>query len=152
MESQVLCTASNLRKSQWCNVWPWIIRPYDNERNIPNVYCSPLKPFVPDNFQRYQKPLPTIEIDEQNQEYEIQAILYSKKIREELHFLVKWRGYCGHENTWRKAEDLKNLRDFLDAFNASGGHSPWLGGFDTLLFLFLFFPYPSPVFRFIIPT
>ena len=63
------------------------------ERKIHDVFHSSLfKPFVPDKYGRYDQPLPPVNIQDGEEEYEVEAILDSKKIRRTQHFLVKWKG------------------------------------------------------------
>lgn len=84
-----------------------------------SFHCSLLKPFVPDTFGRYDEPLPPVQIQDGSVEYEVEAILDSKVIRGKKHFLVKWKGYGDHENTWQTAEDLQNAKQALKAFRTS---------------------------------
>ena len=86
-------------------------------------HCSLLKPYNPDTFGRYDKPLPPIQIQD-GIEYEVEAILDSKLIRGKPHFLVKWKGYGDHENTWQTREDLHNSRELLNAYETSRRRSP----------------------------
>ena len=82
-------------------------------------HCSLLKPYVPDKFGRYDKPLPPVKIQDGLEEYEVEAILDSKMIRGKPHFLVKWKGYGDHDNTWQTEEDLRNSQDLLASFQTS---------------------------------
>ncbi len=52
-------------------------------------YCCLIKPYVPDKFNRYDKPLLPIKIQDEFKEYEVERILDSKTIRGHPHFLVK---------------------------------------------------------------
>ena len=80
-------------------------------RGIHDVFhCSLFKPYIPDEYGRYDRPLPLVNIQERIEEYEVEAILDSKKIRGKQYFLVKWKGYGGHENTWQTRTDLKNAQ------------------------------------------
>lgn len=63
-------------------------------------HVSLLKPFVEDFFQRYDKPMPPIHMQDGSIEYEVEDILSKKMIRGKPHYLVKWKGYGNHENTW----------------------------------------------------
>ena len=82
-------------------------------------HTSLLKPYVPDKFGRYDKPLPPVNIQDGEEEYEVEAILEAKKIRGKQHFLVKWKGYGDHENTWQTREDLANSPQALLDFETS---------------------------------
>ncbi len=52
--------------------------------------CSPLKPFAPGKFNRYQEQFPLMLIDEHSQKYDVEKIIDSKMIRKKNYFLVKW--------------------------------------------------------------
>ena len=82
-------------------------------------HTSLLKPYFEDKFERYGKPLPPIQLDDGSIEYEVEAILSAKKKQGKMFYLVKWKGYPDHENTWQSEDDLKNAKQLLDAYNAS---------------------------------
>ena len=82
-------------------------------------HCSLLKPYVQDQFGRYDKPLPPVYIQDGPLEYEVETILDTKKIRGKQHFLVKWKGYGDHENTWQTKKDLENASELLLDFETS---------------------------------
>ena len=81
-------------------------------------HVSLLKPCFPDDFKRYERPLPPIKLDDGTEEYEVEAKLVTKTIRGKQHFLVKWKGYINHENTWQTRNDLENCPDLLKEFEA----------------------------------
>ena len=82
-------------------------------------HISLLKPYYEDKFERYEKPLPPIQLEDGSTEYEVEKILSSKKKRGKMLYLVKWKGYPDHENTWQSEQDLENATQLLDSYNAS---------------------------------
>jgi hypothetical protein len=82
-------------------------------------HVSLLKPFNKDSFEREDEPEPPIIMDDGHEEYEVESILARKKIRGKEHYLVKWKGYGDHENSWQPRADLENCRDLLAEFEAS---------------------------------
>ena len=82
-------------------------------------HVSLLKPVQEDKFTRYQEPSPPVIMDAEEEEYEVEAILDTKKIRGTQKYLVKWKGYENHENTWQTREDLSNALEKLNEFEAS---------------------------------
>lgn len=91
-------------------------------------HSSLLKPFIDDKYGLYDDPLPPVNIQDGIEEYEVESILDSKKIRGKVHFLVKWKGYCNHENTWQTRADLKNAQDALADYETSRRRPPAGGG------------------------
>ena len=83
------------------------------------------KPFVPDQYGRYDQPLPPVNIQDGIEDYEFEAILDSKKIRKKQHFIVKWKGYDNHENTLQTKENLKNAQEALQAYETSRRRPSW---------------------------
>jgi Chromo (CHRromatin Organisation MOdifier) domain len=67
---------------------------------------------------RTQSPLPPIEIDGQI-EYQVEAILDSKRIRNKVKYLVRWTGYenTGKAETWEPIEHLHNCQNLLEEFH-----------------------------------
>ena len=91
-------------------------------------HVSLLKPFIEDSFDRYDPPLPPVSLRNDTEEYEVEKILSTKRIRGKPHYLIKWKGYGDHENTWQNEEDLENCADLLKNFKASGRCTPKGGG------------------------
>ena len=82
-------------------------------------HVSLLKPFVEDTFQRDPAPEPAVHFADGHQEYEVEAILSHRKRRGKIQYLVKWKGYADHENTWQSTKDLENAKDILEDYKAS---------------------------------
>ena len=94
-------------------------------RGIHNSFhVSLLRPFVPDKFQRDPLPEPAILLDNGEQEYEVEAILDDKRIRNKPHYLVKWKGYPDHENSWEPISHLANAKQALQEYLALRQRSP----------------------------
>ena len=80
-----------------------------------------LKPFKEDNFDRYEKPLPPVFIENGDEHYEVDKILATKKIRGKQHYLVHWRGYPDSENSWISRKDIEDgSPDLLQDFERRG--------------------------------
>ena len=82
-------------------------------------HVSLLKPFAEDPFQRDPQPEPAITITDGHDEYEVEQILAHRKRRGKTQYLVKWKGYADHENTWQSAKDLENAEDILQEYSAT---------------------------------
>lgn len=61
------------------------------------------------------RPGPAIVNDEE--EYEVESILDSDKIDNEVHYLVKWIGYPNDENTWEPLAALENAAEYVDEYH-----------------------------------
>ena len=84
-----------------------------------------LLPALEDPFpgQKVKPPLPP-EIVDREEHYEVERILDSHFTCDQLHFLVKWKGYSDEENSWIPEEDLAapaRLREFY----ATHLGTPW---------------------------
>ena len=82
-------------------------------------HVSLLRPYKQDKFDRFDTPLPPVHIENGVEEYEAEAILATKKKRGKQVYLVKWKGYGHHENTWQTEEDFENSPQLLQDFKAS---------------------------------
>ena len=71
-------------------------------------HCSLFEQFVPDQYGRYDRTFRPVDIQDGIEECEVETILDSRKIGGKQHFLVKWKGYDNHENTWQTKQDLEN--------------------------------------------
>lgn len=50
------------------------------------------------------------------EEYEVEAIMDSKKIRGKLHYLIRWKGYTSNDDTWEPAE-AQTCHDLINKYN-----------------------------------
>jgi len=50
------------------------------------------------------------------EEWEIEKILYKRKIRGVDKYLVQWKGFTAEHNIWERREDLGNAREVLEEF------------------------------------
>lgn len=66
-------------------------------------------------FQQEPPPPPAIIVQDQP-EYEVEAILKSRKYKGKSQYLVKWKGYHDEENTWEPEANLKNSKLLLQDF------------------------------------
>ena len=90
------------------------------KRGVHNAFHVNLfRPFVPDEFDRHPKPPPPLQFEDSHKEFEVESILSHRKYRGQSQYLVKWKGYPDHENTWLYTKDLKNCQELLQEYNAS---------------------------------
>ena len=82
-------------------------------------HTSLLQPFIRDRFNREPGPQPAIKLEDGTEEYEVEKILDKKRKRNKFYYLVKWKGYPDHENSWAPFENLANAKKALDEFKAS---------------------------------
>ena len=86
-------------------------------RGIHNAFHSSLlKPYFEDEFQRHLPPPPPLQIQDGHKEYEVEAILNHRKRRGKVQYLVKWKGYADHENSWVTEKDLENAKEVLQQY------------------------------------
>jgi hypothetical protein len=92
----------------------------------PVFHIRLLEPYHPDIIpNRRQPPPPPIEIDE-DLEFEVSAILDSRKRRNRLEYLVEWAGYenTPEHRTWEPAANVANASDYLRDFHRRYPHKP----------------------------
>ena len=102
-------------------------------RGIHNTFhVSLLKPFLEDKFDRYDPPLPPVNIEDGVEFYEVETVLSSRIRRGKKEYLIKWKGYPDTDNQWYPREDLlEDIPDLIAAFEASRRRSPRRGGVET---------------------
>jgi len=54
-----------------------------------------------------------IDSESQNVEYEVKNILNQQNIKDQSHWLIKWKDYEHIENTWKSKRNLKNCQMLL---------------------------------------
>ncbi|MBW0551641.1 hypothetical protein O181_091356 [Austropuccinia psidii MF-1] len=104
---------SNLEESQYSCLPPqW--------KSIhPVFHISLLKPVKKSTIpNRHQGPLPPIFIEEE-EEWEVSQILYSKIKRRKSWYLVEWKGFSQdpETSTWEPTENLKNCSEPVNNFH-----------------------------------
>ncbi len=113
---------------------PWQLGPYEVlERTGELTYCLKLPPFMRqhpvfhvDRLSPWQgndingnNPPPPKPIEVDNQlEYEVDEILDSRKYRNQLQYLVKWKGYDTGHNSWEPAPHLTHCPQLLQTFHS----------------------------------
>ena len=83
----------------------------------PVFHVSLLEPFTSSSIpNRVVPPPPPVQLLD-GPEYEVEAILDSKVIRNKLHYLVDWSGYSPNDRTWEPAENLNNAKETIIDFH-----------------------------------
>ena len=76
-------------------------------------HVSLLEPYVPTLIpHRDIPPPPPIELSE-GPEYQVEAILDSKIMRNRLFYLVDWLGYTPNDRTWEPTENVTNTPELV---------------------------------------
>jgi len=95
----------------------WKIHPVFNE--------SLLSPYTPPHFPIQQSPPPPPpEIIDGSEEFEVEEILDSRFYRNQLQYLVKWKGYPSEDNTWEPERNLKRAKEEIAAFHNAYPSAP----------------------------
>jgi hypothetical protein len=92
----------------------------------PVFHVSLLEPHRPNTVpNREQPPPPPVEIDGDS-EYEVSAILDSRRRRRRLEYYVQWRGYenTAESATWEPADNLSNSPELIAAFHTAYPNKP----------------------------
>ena len=84
-----------------------------------SFHVSLLKPYIWDSFKRNPAPLPPLHLRDGHEEYEVEEILAERRKYGKKQFLIKWKNYPSHENTWEPEENLDNCKELLHQYKAS---------------------------------
>ena len=83
----------------------------------PVFHISLLELYVPTLIpDRDIPPPPPVELAE-GPEYQVEAILDSKIMRNKLYYLVDWQGYRPNDRTWELAENVINAPELVQEFH-----------------------------------
>lgn len=94
-----------------------LLLPASMGRLHPVFHVSLLEPYgVSDIPGRTQPPPPPIEIDGE-MEWEVEAILDSRRRRGQLQYLIHWRGYDESQRSWEPASNVENCPELLTDFH-----------------------------------
>ena len=93
----------------------------DNMRIHPVFHGSLLSPYTEteEYGPNFERPAPDLIEDEE--QYEVEAVVDSRRHRGKDQYLVKWKGYPTSENTWQSADDLANAQEALEEYNKQRG-------------------------------
>ena len=106
------------------------IPPVWKQRGVHDTFNeSLLTPFIGPAFPNQvnvQPPPPEIvnRDDREEEEYEVEAIIDSRKRGRTVQYLVKWAGYSDLWNLWEEWEDLANTRDKILDFHRQHPNKP----------------------------
>jgi hypothetical protein len=77
-----------------------------------------LKLFHPPSFENQKKPPPPPEVTiEGETEYEVETILDSRKRRNVIKYLIRWKGYDNTHDTWEPFENIQNSMELVKNFH-----------------------------------
>ncbi len=80
-------------------------------------HVSHLKPYTEDLFCGEPQPEPAVLFDDGIEEFTVEKILSHRKERGKLQYLIKWKAFADHGNTWEKTENSKNCDTILQDDN-----------------------------------
>ena len=94
-------------------------------KGIHDIFHVSLLEKVAEEFFLQRRPdlLLPIEVDGEH-EYEVSAILDSRRRKGKVQYLVRWEGYGPEDDTWEPVEMLEGARDLLSEFHASYPKKP----------------------------
>lgn len=82
----------------------------------PVFHVNLLEKVTPDNFDRAPHPVPPVIVDGQ-EEWEVEKVLNSKKERNRIKYLVRWKGHGQKEDSWEPAVHLENAMAMVKKFH-----------------------------------
>jgi Chromo (CHRromatin Organisation MOdifier) domain len=84
-----------------------------------------LTPYTPPSYPFQTIPRPPPELDTEGVPvYKVEKIIRSRKVGQEIYYLVKWKGYPESENTWEPEKHLAQAHDILETFKKFSGQKP----------------------------
>jgi hypothetical protein len=90
----------------------------------PVFHVNLLEPYIQDKIPgRLPQPIPPVQVDS-HQEYEVEKIVDSKISRNQLKYLVHWKGYSIMDRTWEPTQNLQNCQDLINQFHRQYSDRP----------------------------
>ena len=84
-----------------------------------------LKPFVRPTFDIQPNDPPTLpDLVEDKEEYEVEAILDSRKKGRYIEYLVKWKGYSETEISWKPRGNVQHADEEVETFHKKYPNKP----------------------------
>ena len=90
----------------------------------PVFHTALLHPQPEDKFKRQPVPVPAVITEDGEEEYEVERILDSRRVRRQLQYYVKWKGYGAEENSWQPKEHLTNAPEMVAEFHRLHPEAP----------------------------
>ena len=70
-----------------------------------------------DANQHFEQPLPVV-VESGEEEYEVEAVIDSKRVKNGWQYHIRWKGYGPEEDTWEPKENLVgNAKDELEQYH-----------------------------------
>lgn len=82
----------------------------------PVFHACLLSPYKENNIHGPNFPRPPPDLIDNEEEFEVEAILNHQKRGNSTQYLVKWKGYPSSENSWQKASDLDHSQELLKTY------------------------------------
>ena len=103
--------------------------PKDMSRIHSVFHFAYLEPAAPDTIAGRRAPPPErIELEKQNDEYEVSAILDSRRVSHKtIQYLVEWAGYqddAKERQTWEPSRNVGSAQEMVDEFHAQHPDKP----------------------------
>jgi hypothetical protein len=132
MDARNISTQRPSNKLDWKNLGPYeiseVISPWAYRLNLPkNLHIHPVKPISrvskvsEDPLPRQLEPAPQPVIVDGEEEFQVERIEYSRLLRRQLQYLVKWKGY--NETSWEPAANVDGIKA-IDKFHTQQPGKP----------------------------
>ena len=91
----------------------------------PTFHISLLEPYNNNPIPGHIQPPPPPVIINEQEEYEIEQVLDSKKLYNKIYYRAKWKGYSHeHDQEWYPAENFENSPELTQDFHKRYPHKP----------------------------
>lgn len=87
-------------------------------------HVSLLRATRPDEFDRHPAPPEPVVTPEQEEEYEVERILNSRRHRGRIQYLVRWKGYGPEDDNWEPVSNVKNACAVINDFHRANPEAP----------------------------
>jgi len=93
-------------------------------RQHPVFHVDRLSPWNGNAVNGFTPPPPPPDHIDDVDEYEVEAVLDSRKYRNQYQYLIKWKGYDAGHNSWEPATNLTNSAELTEAFHIAHPSAP----------------------------